>query len=64
LRAVYAVRNPFFKKDNDMTGIELKQLLDLYICNTENREKVDTEKPYKKNRVGKTELKSKSYDTN
>ena len=47
-----------------MTGAELKQLLDLYICNTENREKVDTEKPYKKNRVGKTELKSKSYDTN
>ena len=33
LRAVYAVRNPFFKKDNDMTGIELKQLIDK--CATE-----------------------------
>ena len=33
MRAVYAVRNPFFKKDNDMTGIELKQLIDK--CATE-----------------------------
>lgn len=33
LRAVYAVRNPFFKKDNDMTGTELKELLDK--CNNE-----------------------------